>query len=181
MRQDDDFHPRSFTMRKILALGAAALFAVAPTLAWASPAGPDFIPTAIKGDTGEIMMGHLAQTNGGTEGVRNFGKTLVTDHTKAKHQMENLAKKMNIDIPSGPAEDLQSKHGTLATLHGAAFDQAFLEDMVQDYTTDIAAFTTEANGNDGATSTLAKKQLPVLKKHLHIAQSLQNNTSAPAQ
>jgi putative membrane protein len=70
--------------RKLLiALGAlSALAYAAPALA-KDPAGKTFITKAIQGNLAEVQMGQLAQEKSQNGDVKNFGKTLVTDHNEA--------------------------------------------------------------------------------------------------
>ena len=78
------------------------------TLGWMSVtvwAGPpdrkDFLSDAIKGDNSEIRLGQLAARHGGSSGVREYGRTLVTDHTKAKAQASDVARQIGVEPPSG--------------------------------------------------------------------------------
>jgi putative membrane protein len=99
---------------------------------------------------------------------------LVKDHTQAKQQMAQLASTMGMTGPA--AEPKQAEPDTytkLSGLSGKAFDHAFVADMVNDHKKDIAAFQAEADSKNGAASALAARQLPVLKKHLRMAEALQ--------
>lgn len=156
---------------KIAAAAALAVLALA-TAARADSAG-DFLMKAAKGDNAEIMMGKLAQQKGQSAGVKKFGQTLVTDHTKAKNEVATLATSMSVSMPSDVMPDAQQAYDKLAQTNGAEFDRMFVSHMVEDHQKDIAAFTKEAKEHDGKASSLAAKQLPTLKKHLAIAQSLQ--------
>src|SRR3954466_14869021 len=101
------------------AVFAASLLANAAV--FADP--PDqFIKKAIQGNIAEVKMGELAQKNGGSEGVKSFGKMLATDHGKAKEQTAALAKTMNIDVPTEPAPDAKAAYDKMSKLNGAAFD-----------------------------------------------------------
>src|ERR1700712_4814675 len=57
-----------------------------------------FLRDAIKGDNSEIALGKLAAQKGASEGVRGFGTTLATDHTKAKEDATAVATSMKIDV-----------------------------------------------------------------------------------
>ncbi|GAA0560604.1 DUF4142 domain-containing protein [Rhizomicrobium electricum] len=160
---------------KIVAMAALAALALA-TAARADSAS-DFLMTAAKGDNAEIMMGKLAQQKAQSAGVKKFGQTLVTDHTKAKNEVATLATSMSVSMPSDVKPDAQQAYDKLAQTSGAEFDRMFVSHMIEDHQKDIAAFTKEAGAKDGKVSSLAAKQLPTLKKHLAIAQSLQGKNS----
>ena len=153
---------------------AAALCALAvstPTLA-KSKSAAQFVPDAIAGDIGEIEMGQLAQSNGGSADVKAFGQTLMTDHTAAKNEMTDLAKRNKYPVPTQAKADARKEFKRLQGLKSAAFDREFVRHMISDHRKDVAAFQSFADGNKGEAADLARKQLPTLKKHLQTAQQL---------
>jgi putative membrane protein len=152
-------------------VGLSLVFATV-VLAAPAPSPNDFVTDAIKGDNSEIMIGKLAEQNGGSAAVKKFGRTLVADHTKAKDQMTQLAEKVGVTPPTDTSADAQSEIQKLQGLKGNDFDQEFTSHMVDDHQKDIAKFEAEASAKNGSASTLAAKQLPTLRKHLKMAQSL---------
>jgi putative membrane protein len=132
-----------------------------------------FLTDAIKADNGEIQLGQLAQAKGSSKGLKDFGQTLVTDHGKAKDQAATVAQQASMTIPSEPKDEQQAELQKLQGLSGGAFDKEFIRFAIEAHKKDIAKFEAEANGT-GPTADLAKQQLPTLKKHLQIAQSLQS-------
>lgn len=105
------------------ALAGLLIFAAGPALAAASP--QDFIKNAIQGDNSEIMLGTLAQHKGSTEAVRDFGTTLVNDHSTARQQAEDVAKTLNVTPPDQPSSEADTEQTNLSKLSGTAFDDAF--------------------------------------------------------
>ena len=137
-------------MKKWILPGAAMLVMASSPLALAQSMSPnEFLTTAIKGDLAEVKAGHLAETNGGSEAVRNFGKTLVTDHTKAGNEAKSVAKAANVSIPTQPSAQAQKDYEKLSKLKGKAFDREFATMMVADHDKDIRAFEQEANAKNG--------------------------------
>jgi putative membrane protein len=161
---------------KTVVSAVVAAFALVATAAYADSAG-DFLMDAAKGDNAEIMMGKLAEQKAQSAGVKKFGRTLVADHTRAKNEVAKLATSMSVSMPSDVKPDAQQAYDKLAQTSGAEFDQQFVNHMVEDHQKDIAAFTKEAKAKDGKVSALAEKQLPTLKKHLALAESLQGKSS----
>ena len=158
----------------------AAVLALAllyPVVSHAQEAS-QFLSTAIKGDNSEIKLGKLAETRGGSTGVRSFGRTLVADHTKARQQALTVAAAMSIQAPEGIMPEARDEYTKLSGMHGADFDHEFADYMVKDHQEDIADFSKEASANQGKASQLAAKQLPTLKKHLRIAERLQKSGSS---
>ncbi len=131
-----------------------------------------FLTDAIKGDNSEVQLGQLAQQKGASQGVKEFGQTLVTDHGKAKEQAAQLAQQAGMQVPDGIKDGAKQEMTKLQGLSGADFDKEFASYMVQDHKKDIDKFQQQANGT-GPTAQLAQQSLPTLKKHLQMAQSLQ--------
>jgi putative membrane protein len=139
-----------------------------------------FIEEGIQGDNTEVMMGKLASEKGASNGVKELGKTLIDDHSKAKEEKIGVAKKIGAKIPDGPNKDAQAEYNKLEKMTGAAFDREFVTHMTMDHQKDIKEFEAEAKANHPETSNLAMMQLPTLRKHLDLAQSLQKDKRADA-
>ncbi len=155
------------------ALAICALsFLPLASLAAGADSAKEFVTEAIQGDNSEIMLGQLAEQHGGSQGVRDFGKTLTADHGKAKDEMMKLATSMSITPPTGPKPEAKMKYDQLSKLNGAQFDREFVKGMVEDHQKDIAEFEKQAKAGNAA-SKVAENQLPTLRKHLDMAKSLQ--------
>ena len=154
-----------------------AILVLSATSAFAAKSPTDFITDAIQGDNSEIMLGQMAEQRGGSQQVKDFGKTLVTDHTTAKEQASIVAKALGVtptDKPTAEAKDEQKK---LSTMSGDGFDHEFASYAVTDHKKDIQEFQDQAKGENGQTSALATKQLPVLHEHLKMAQAIVSGVS----
>jgi putative membrane protein len=152
---------------------AAAISSV--TLASASFAADEstFLQDAVQGSLAEVQMGQLAQQNGGSEDVKAFGQTLVTDHTKSMDQASALAKSMNVQVPTEPKPEAQQEYEKLQGLQGAEFDKAFAEHMVMDHQKEIDKFEEQAQGGGDEVAQFAKQTLPVLNTHLDLAKKIE--------
>ncbi|MEP6675765.1 MAG: DUF4142 domain-containing protein [Ferruginibacter sp.] len=136
-----------------------------------------FAVTAADGGMLEVKLGQLAQANGSSAGVKDFGKMMVTDHSKGGDELKALAQKYNITIPAALSNDAQKTYDELAAKKGADFDKAYTKDMIDDHEEDIKLFQKEANdGNNGDLKTWASATLPTLQHHLDAIKSLQETT-----
>jgi len=146
----------------------------APATAAANDHAAQFLTDAIKGDNGEIRMGQAARDMGSSQGVKDFGKMLVDDHTKHKQMVSQVAQAMNVPVPSDTTPEADSAYKMVTGMSGKGFDKDFISAMIEDHKKDIDNFQKEADSGDPAQVTdLAKQSLPTLKKHLETAQSLQ--------
>ena len=67
----------------------------------------------------------------------------------------------------------------LEGLNGAAFDHAYMADMVRDHKADVAEFKKESTrGKDPDVKSFASKTLPTLEEHLKMAMEDQKQLAA---
>ena len=130
----------------------------------------------------EVKLGQLAQTKGSAESVKEFGKRMETDHSKASEQLKEAASKDNITLPSSMSKSDEATYRRLSKLSGAEFDKAYAALMVKDHKKDIAAFQKEANkGKKPEIKQFASQTLPTLQDHLKMAQAMHNAVSGANQ
>lgn len=131
-----------------------------------------FVTDAIKGDNGEVAIGNLAQAQGQSQAVKDFGKLLVSDHGAHKQELAALASSTGVSVTDEPTDEAKANLKKLEALHGAEFDKQFKLMMVEDHKKDIAKYEKQASSGDPQTAALAQKTLPTLRKHLDAANAL---------
>ena len=166
-------------------LFVALLFTTAPTviLGQSGQSGQDskFASEAASGGMTEVKLGQLAQENGSSNAVKEFGRRMETDHTKAGEELKQAASQSGISLPSGMSTEDQATYNRLSKLHGAAFDRAYAQAMVKDHEKDVAAFEKESRtGQDQGVKTFAEQTLPTLKEHLRLAREMEKSVSGSA-
>lgn len=166
-------------MRNVTKSLSLALAAVLLSGAWGGTAvAADPPPTADvlmklhHSNQKEIAMGKLAQKNGQSKGVKNYGKMLVKDHSAADKKVMALAKKHKVDLAAGDAP----KHdmGDMGNMgSGADFDSKFVQAMLDDHKRDIAeANAARDSTTDEKLKALLTGMVPTLQKHQDAAQAL---------
>ena len=150
------------------------LFTTALLVSSAAGAAPasKFLHDAIQGDNSETRLGALIAAHGSSAAVRSFGRTLERDHSAAKVQAAAVARRMHVPVPSSMMPEARSEYAKLERLRGRAFDREVRRYMINDHQKDIADFEKQARKGERQTASLARAQLPVLRKHLRIAESL---------
>lgn len=154
-------------LRKIVFTAAM----LASSIAIAAPPAK-FLQEAIRGDNSETRLGQLIATRGATLAVRDFGSTLVRDHTKARAQAAGVARQMHVSVPGSMMPEARAEYAKLQGLHARAFDREVRRYMIDDHRKDISDFQEQARGRDRRTAAMAQAQLPTLRKHLRLAESL---------
>lgn len=138
----------------------------------ASAADTAFLTDAMKGDNSEVALGKIAQQKGSSQGVKDLGSMLASDHGAHKTQLATLAGQVGVPVTDDIKDEAKTLETKLNGLSGAAFDKAFVDATVEDHQKDIAAYQAEANGT-GPVAQMATQTVPALQKHLAAAQKLQ--------
>ena len=130
-----------------------------------------FVTEAASGGMAEVELGKLASEKATSPEVKKFGERMADDHGKANDELKTLAQNKSITLPNA----LDAKHKAtvdrLSKLTGEAFDRAYMQEMLKDHKTDVAAFRTESkSGKDADIKAWAAKTLPTLEEHLKLAQ-----------
>ena len=133
----------------------------------------NFMVNAASGGLLEVKLGNIAMKNAASAQVKQFGKMMVTDHTKANNELIALAKRKNIAIPSTPGNDEQDMIDKLQKQQGKDFDKDYVSMMIDDHKHDISEFQKAVdNAKDSDIKAFAVKTLPVLQKHLDKIQAI---------
>jgi putative membrane protein len=150
------------------------LFATALLSAGAAVAAPApvFLKKAIQGNFSEVTLGRMIQNRGASNQVRQFGAMLVSDHSKGLAQAQEIASRMRLHIPATLTPEASREQMVLRRLSGRAFDREVRRYMIDDHRKDIAEFREQARSADRATAGYAAATVPVMQRHLAIAQSL---------
>lgn len=134
-----------------------------------------FITKAAQGGMMEVEVGKLAQEKGSSSEVKELGKKLEQDHSKANDQLKQLAESKNVPLPTDMGAE-KAAVDKLRALSGDQFDKAFLKMAVKDHKKDINEFQKETNNAmDSDVKEFASKTLPTLQEHLKEAEQLQGS------
>lgn len=154
-------------IRKLL---IAAAFVV-PTTAIAAPPAV-FLRAAIHGNYSEVTLGRIIQNRGASPQVRQFGAMLIRDHSNGLAQAQRIAGRLGLRIPAALTPEARNEQRLLRHLNGSAFDREVRRYMINDHRKDIAEFRAQARSGDRATAGYAAATVPVMRRHLLMAQSI---------
>jgi putative membrane protein len=134
----------------------------------------DFVDFAAQTDMVEANLGQLAGSVAASQGVKDYGQMLATDHTQDYGQLTSAAQQASLTAPTA----IDSQHNKamidpFQKLHGAAFDHKYIQEMIAGHTKAIAIYKKEAdNAQNASIKSYAQTALPVLQKHLDQAKAL---------
>jgi putative membrane protein len=168
------------TLKKLIAGIAAAIGWLTLVLPGAAEQNADakFLVEAIRIDLAHERLGELAAQRSESERVRHFGERLCSDHGHAMEATAELAQALNVAGPPEPGAPAEQQYQSLAQLSGGAFDQAFIDAMIERHRDAIAKFKKEVeDGDDLDVTGFARATLPKLEDHLAMALSLQDRST----
>lgn len=124
----------------------------------------------------EVQLGQLAQQKGLSPKVKEFGETMIEEHSKVNEDLKQLAAKKNVSIPIKPGEKDLKQVKELSSLQGSNFDKAYMKTIVQNHEKDIARFQIQAEkGKDPEIKAFATNTLSDLLLQLEVATTINNS------
>lgn len=175
-------------MRLLTMSMMAMAFAVAPVLAQTQtnpPATPaqrpaatmnadqDFAKGAAESGMAEVELAKLAQQKSTNADVKALADRLVTDHSKANDELKTIATSKGIMLPMAADAKHKATYDRLSKLSGAAFDSAFMPEIVAAHKASVERFRRESqSGKDSELKTFAGKTLPTIESHLAQAEKI---------
>jgi putative membrane protein len=163
-----------------------------------------FVDDVTYAGNGEVELGRLASDHASSPAVKKFAKMMVDDHTKAGNELKQIATQYSISQPTGLDDKHRDLKDRLSKLHGADFDKAYMDAMVDghkdvvdklesrvDEVNRTATLTgkqekdtnvkpeTSKNSVTASLNAWAANTLPAVKAHLDQAKSIQDSIKHP--
>ena len=128
----------------------------------------------------EITAGDLAQQKGQSQGVKDLGARLKTDHTQLDQTVQQTASQLGVELPSEPTADQQSVLDQLNNASGAEFDRLWVTSELAGHVQAIQATQTEiSQGSEQSVVQLAQTALPTLQAHYDALVQLAEKLGIP--
>src|SRR4051812_41228227 len=102
-------------MKRILLTTAAFLLFAEAAIAQ-DKANQEFLTKAIQGNYAEVKIGELAEKNGQSGEVKNYGEMLKTEHGDANKKAIEAAKSMGLTPPTEPNAKQKADYDEMAKL-----------------------------------------------------------------
>jgi putative membrane protein len=106
--------------------------------------------------------------------VKEFAQMMITDHTKANKELQQLATNKGLQLPATFMEEQQKHLDALKEFSDVGLDRTYSEMMVTDHKKTIDLFNKAISFQDPDIRAFANRTLPVLKKHYQHATELNN-------
>jgi len=168
---------------KVLIVASACILPASLTIAADRPAtsntklakaDADFIKDAAMGGMTEVELGKIAADKAANDQVKQFGKRMRQDHSKANDELKRLAADKGVEFPAALDKKHQGMVDKFAKLSSADFDRKYIDEMVSDHKKVVKEFQKEVDkGKDPDVKKWASQTLPTIKEHLQLAESIQ--------
>ena len=133
----------------------------------------DFMKAVNETNNAERAYVPVVMKKASAASVKQFGNTMIKDHTAANQALVKLAASKGVKLPHDVPAEEQAVIKRLSRESGAGFDKAYQHEMVRDHTADVGAFKREISlGRDASVKAFAVKYLPVIQEHLKMAKAM---------
>lgn len=169
-------------MKRRALISSAALFFLFSSAVFSSHVekqDAEFLSEAVKSGQFLETLGKTASTRAASGEVRQFGREVMNDFSKANKSVGELSAERGI----ATATMDESRRSTLEwfqRLKGAEFDREFMSLMIDEFYRNIEAYGKEIrSGSDPRVKVFAEGRAPALENHLKSARAVFRGIPAP--
>ncbi len=120
-----------------------------------------------------LEAARLAKQKGQSADVKEFADAMESEHAQAADRLKHFAQQKGVPVQDSLESKDAAKLAKLQRLQGAEFDRAYSQEMVQTHQDAVKLFEAAASSApETDVQAYAQSQLPMLRKHLRMAQSL---------
>ena len=153
------------------AVPATSARAVPATSARADPAtsaqDKAFVAAVSQGGMYEVELGKMAQTQGGTQDIKDQGNTEAHDHDLVGQALKTAADSAGLTFPTELNDAFKSRLAKVGALSGPQFDRAYIADMKRIHAADGAQFLKESKrGSNPALRDFAATTYNIVQRHI---------------
>src|SRR3954452_3123786 len=128
-----------------------------------------FVQEAAVGGMAEVELSKIAQKSENPD-IKRFADRMVQDHMAANQELMSVTGGLGIEAPKALDHEHEQMRQKLATLHGKALDEQYMQLMIQDHNKTVKLFQQEErSGGNTQLKSFAAKALPILKEHETMA------------
>ncbi|MET1053917.1 MAG: DUF4142 domain-containing protein [Pedobacter sp.] len=133
------------------------------------PAETAFIQKAAIGGVMEVEMGNLTTQKSKSPKVLAFAKRMITDHTAANKELQQIAESLGVKVPEALPSEEQKHLAAMRQSEANEYDQSYMDMMVQDHAKTVDLFNGATKFKNEKLRAFALKTLPVLQQHNQMA------------
>lgn len=136
----------------------------------------EFAVEAASGGLYEVRASELAQSKATDPNIRDMAQMMIEDHRQANNELQEIASRKNIQLPTAISDDKKDKYDDLAEKEGSDFDEEFLDKMIDAHEEMIDDFRSHMDdANDPDIQSWVSQQIPTLEQHLDNMKQYRDN------
>ncbi len=126
-------------------------------------------------DMYQIQAGKIAEAKGQSQGVKDFGTMMVTDHTAMSNQVKHLFAATHTKIPTELGARGRRMIADLNAASPAAFDKLYLSQQQTSQAAELTLLSAYAEGGESTDiKPAAARLIPQVKAHLAKVHEVQS-------
>jgi putative membrane protein len=138
----------------------------------------NFLHRAAVDGLADVSLGRLAASQATQTDVKKFGATLANERSKLNDRLNELAAQEGWELPEDVDADHRAKIDAVAEKDGLEFNEVFADTIVESQRATIELFReTAEESRVAAVREFAREALPLLERHLRMAQALQREVA----
>ncbi|WP_226502740.1 DUF4142 domain-containing protein [Pseudomonas sp. MWU16-30317] len=132
-----------------------------------------FVDQLAVANAAEIQASQVALSKASFDDTRNLARRLIDNHTTLAQQLAALTAQLNISLPDDATVQAQAAKLQTLPAKGQSFDTSYATAQVKAHEGAVKLFEDEAqNATVSELKAFAEANLPMMKKHLQMAQRL---------
>lgn len=142
--------------------------------------GNEFLVEAMQDAMAEIQICELAIERSQNPDVKKFAQSMIDEHGRMGHELEQLAGDKQIEVPRALRPEQEMTVDELSALSGRDFEQRWIQYNIDVHERDTKVFRHYAEDqSDREIAAMARKQGATLAKHLKAAHDLGKKLARP--
>ncbi len=139
-----------------------------------------FMVHAYQGNLGEVKLGKLAEMRAKDPSVKMVAKTIVLEHGIANRDLLGHFKELGVPVPKDAGIANAALYEKMTTLHGSAFDKAYIAAMAGGHEAAVVLYSHEVDSGKNATAkAYAANKLPGILGHTAMIYQCAKKVGAP--
>lgn len=135
----------------------------------------DFLKEITASRLMSLEEGKTAEQRATIRPLKDYASVIATDQAEMLENLQKIAERKKISIPSWLGPDRAEALSELKELHGKSFDKAFIKMMMTSHKRDIKKLEDALQYGDADLQVFATRYLPVVQSHLDKIKALKKS------
>lgn len=139
-----------------------------------APVDKKFVLAVAADGMTQVKLGEIARNRATSPSIKEFAETMVSDHSRADDDLNNIAAAHYMQIPTELDATHQAQVDRVVKLSEGQFDQAYLDQVITDHKKAVTALEAEQDTKQSDLKDWTDRTLPTIKHHLNMILSIKS-------